>query len=122
MKRKREQQEEKDKKENAKKSKDLTQNPQERRVEVTISSALDETYLGMGTAERIPFSFSLFDDDIESAKPKIPSTPLEPVATAKKERPKDFEEDEFENAVDDDDSDDDIGIETISSSLRYEDE
>ncbi len=34
----------------------------------------------------------------------------------------DFEEDEFENAVDDDDSDDDIGIETISSSLRYEDE
>jgi hypothetical protein len=34
----------------------------------------------------------------------------------------DFEEDEFENAVDDDDSDDDIGIETISSTLRYEDE
>lgn len=34
----------------------------------------------------------------------------------------DFEEDEFENAVDDDDADDDIGIETISSSLRYEDE
>lgn len=33
-----------------------------------------------------------------------------------------FEEDEFENAVDDDDTDDDIGIETISSSLRYEDE
>lgn len=34
----------------------------------------------------------------------------------------DFEEDEFENAVDDDDDGDDIGIETISSSLRYEDE
>lgn len=34
----------------------------------------------------------------------------------------DFEEDEFENAADDDDDGDDIGIETISSSLRYEDE
>lgn len=34
----------------------------------------------------------------------------------------DFEEDEFENAGDDDDTDDDLGIETISSSLRYEDE
>ncbi|HXH76055.1 MAG TPA: hypothetical protein VNJ08_13880 [Bacteriovoracaceae bacterium] len=34
----------------------------------------------------------------------------------------DFEEDEFENAVDDDDGDDDLAIETISSSLRYEDE
>ncbi|MGC4057722.1 MAG: hypothetical protein QM743_06310 [Chitinophagaceae bacterium] len=34
----------------------------------------------------------------------------------------DFEEDEFENAVDDDDDSDDIGIETISTSLRYEDE
>ena len=34
----------------------------------------------------------------------------------------DFEEDEFENAVDDDDDGDDIGIETISTSLRYEDE
>jgi hypothetical protein len=34
----------------------------------------------------------------------------------------DFEEDEFDNAVDDDDADDDLAIETISSSLRYEDE
>ena len=34
----------------------------------------------------------------------------------------DFEEDELENASDDDDDDGDIGIETISSSLRYEDE
>jgi hypothetical protein len=34
----------------------------------------------------------------------------------------DFEEDELENAADDDDDDGDIGIETISSSLRYEDE
>jgi flagellar biosynthesis GTPase FlhF len=34
----------------------------------------------------------------------------------------DFEEDEFVNADDDDDDGDDIGIETISSSLRYEDE
>jgi hypothetical protein len=34
----------------------------------------------------------------------------------------DFEEDEFENAVDDDGDDDDIGIETISTTLRYEDE
>lgn len=34
----------------------------------------------------------------------------------------DFEEDEFENAADDDDTDDDIAIESISSSLRYEDE
>jgi hypothetical protein len=34
----------------------------------------------------------------------------------------DFEEDELENLADDDDDDGDIGIETISSSLRYEDE
>jgi hypothetical protein len=34
----------------------------------------------------------------------------------------DFEEEDFENAADDDDGDDDIAIETISSSLRYEDE
>jgi hypothetical protein len=34
----------------------------------------------------------------------------------------DFEEDEFENAADDDDGDDDIAIESISSSIRYEDE
>jgi hypothetical protein len=34
----------------------------------------------------------------------------------------DFEEDELENLSDDDDDDGDIGIETISSSLRYEDE
>ena len=34
----------------------------------------------------------------------------------------DFEEDELENASDDHDDDGDIGIETISSSLRYEDE
>jgi hypothetical protein len=34
----------------------------------------------------------------------------------------DFEEDEFENAVDDDSDDDDLGIETISTTLRYEDE
>ncbi len=34
----------------------------------------------------------------------------------------DFEEDELVNADDDDDDGDDIGIETISSSLRYEDE
>ena len=34
----------------------------------------------------------------------------------------DFEEEDFENVADDDDSDDDIGIETISGAMRYEDE
>jgi len=34
----------------------------------------------------------------------------------------DFEEDDFENVADDDDGDDDIGIETISGAMRYEDE
>jgi hypothetical protein len=34
----------------------------------------------------------------------------------------DYEEEDFDNSVDDDDSDDDIGIETISGSMRYEDE